>query len=61
MNKKERKHNIRVYTESVKNEKERGGFYVMGAMNNGVECPLSKTSQYLNNLAQQKMNKNGIN
>lgn len=58
MNKKTRKHNIRVYTESVLNAKKRGGFYVMGMLDGS---PLPTSQQYLIDLAQQKMNKNNHN
>jgi hypothetical protein len=58
MNKKARKHNIKVYTGSVENAKSKGGFYVIGMLD---ESPLPKHQRYLIDLAQQKMNKNGSN
>lgn len=57
MNKKTRKHNIRVYTESVESARERGGYYVVGMADGS---PLPKSQQYLIDLALEKMKRSPL-
>lgn len=54
MNKKGRKHNIKVYTQSVLNAKINDGYYIVGMLD---RSPLPKDQQYLIELANKKMNK----
>lgn len=57
MNKKGRKHNIRVYTKSVENARKQGGYYLVGMLSGE---PLPKEQQYLIDEANRRMKKNQI-
>lgn len=52
MNKKTRKHNIKVYTQSVESAKAHGGVYIVGMLDGS---PLPKSTEYLMNVAHEKM------